>query len=1092
MATLKSFELLGNKKSFANWISNLSPCDSPFTSMIGKEAIDQTQYSWQTDALAPATIEAFEEGSQAVSQPKAATEVITNFTSILRTVASVSDTANALNLYGRQKELQYQLAKAGKEILRDLEYMNLHQVNGNAGATNRASTFAGFEGLVAGIGVSESDTGAVVHKPAYVSNNSIDKNDIFDITTNLYLTSSKADKIMFHPKYAASFSAYISNDADAPNTYRMFDELGTTFNAQVKTIKDPLGKIWTLIPNRFMPENKVYFFHESDWTQTILREPSTIKLAKKGSNQQYAVEMEVGLRHRHPYASGILELTTVVAHNTMTPSRVVFTSSVKDSQAVRSDTSIDGVGEGGHEVTFHTSNPDILDFEFESVITPSSGRAANKLLAGDKAGIVNIWSVFKGVRSKVTQITVVNPSIELVVDDADPSVNQDINLTATVKKANGTAAGNDITVKWYVETPTGLDLQSISSVTTAGVATVKGRVLSGNQNLLQATLNGATSNKVYLNYVPAVGSLVDFILTPNTIDIGGFSDLSVKVLDETGSPMIGFNVNWMSNDLAIARPRTATSVTDDQGIARVGLQGVSKGTTSVYASVDGVESDSAVCHVGHNASLDFEMTPNPTVFGESTKFYGSIKGQDGLGIPAVEFVIRSDVGSPPMRLDVTTDGDGDFSEDFTFTNNSDQEITVEIPSLNIVRKETLRITDLVGIGELNAAEVLTQPVQIGGKSIVRVVLNEASGLPLKDEEVLWTVTPASVVTPNATVTRTDLNGMSSIEVTGISKGVGEIVYRCKNKNSHKATFLVGQGTDLEFTHSPLKPLSNQEVTFTGIVKRSDNGDPIRNAEVTLHCNPSASYFPNVKLVTDAQGKVEYKTIFISEENFVVTASAPTLDVSSTTTVEVQPISGAGDIKYVHSISGHTVRHTHSIPTDLPVTLYTTQHGGLPALNMKMECLDLDPSIATSIVPNVTTNTEGKIFFHIRGLKAGIARFRVRAIGAIANFIDFEVTIASPKLNVTISPSSVGGGKRVEFSADLKDTYDNWVPGAKIRWEYPHNMLAHAGQLETQETDQFGRVYYDRVAALWGNHTIRAVLENDPLVKSRDYSLYIHM
>ncbi|MGL5085139.1 MAG: SU10 major capsid protein, partial [Clostridium sp.] len=103
MATLKSFELNGNKLSFANWISNLSPCDSPFTSMINKEAIDQTQYSWQTDSLAPATTEAFEEGSQSLAQPRASTQVLTNFTSILRKVASVSSTVKEMSTYGRNK-----------------------------------------------------------------------------------------------------------------------------------------------------------------------------------------------------------------------------------------------------------------------------------------------------------------------------------------------------------------------------------------------------------------------------------------------------------------------------------------------------------------------------------------------------------------------------------------------------------------------------------------------------------------------------------------------------------------------------------------------------------------------------------------------------------------------------------------------------------------------------------------------------------------------------------------------------------------------------------------------------------------------------
>ena len=47
-----SYDQNGKKLSFANWISVLSPQDTPFVSMTGKESINQTIFSWQTDALA--------------------------------------------------------------------------------------------------------------------------------------------------------------------------------------------------------------------------------------------------------------------------------------------------------------------------------------------------------------------------------------------------------------------------------------------------------------------------------------------------------------------------------------------------------------------------------------------------------------------------------------------------------------------------------------------------------------------------------------------------------------------------------------------------------------------------------------------------------------------------------------------------------------------------------------------------------------------------------------------------------------------------------------------------------------------------------
>ena len=66
MTVLKSYDLNGKTLSFANWISNLSPQETPFTSMTGKESIDQTLFQWQTDALEKAKSNAQIEGTEAV------------------------------------------------------------------------------------------------------------------------------------------------------------------------------------------------------------------------------------------------------------------------------------------------------------------------------------------------------------------------------------------------------------------------------------------------------------------------------------------------------------------------------------------------------------------------------------------------------------------------------------------------------------------------------------------------------------------------------------------------------------------------------------------------------------------------------------------------------------------------------------------------------------------------------------------------------------------------------------------------------------------------------------------------------------------
>jgi len=304
MTVLKSYDLNGQKLSFANWISNLSPQETPFTSMTGKESITNILFQWQTDTLAPAGKNAQKEGGKAAEGRMRTTEVKKNITQILRKVVKVSDTANSTANYGRGTEIQYQMEKAGQEIKRDLELALLNNINSVDESADHPRRTAGFEGLVAGEGLRDPDTGAVVNRKTAVDKK-LTEVDIFSLTYNLYLSGSDADVIMYHPKWASVFAAL--QEKAVGGRERIFENT-PKFSVYVSTIVDPLGQEFKLIPNRWMPEGKVFFFNSSDWTQMVLRAPQRTKLAKSGSYEKWMVEMEVGLRHRHPFASGILNV----------------------------------------------------------------------------------------------------------------------------------------------------------------------------------------------------------------------------------------------------------------------------------------------------------------------------------------------------------------------------------------------------------------------------------------------------------------------------------------------------------------------------------------------------------------------------------------------------------------------------------------------------------------------------------------------------------------------------------------------------------------------------------------------------------------
>ncbi|MGL5582384.1 MAG: SU10 major capsid protein, partial [Cetobacterium sp.] len=306
----QSYDLNGKKESFANWISNLSPTDTFFLSVTGKEKVTNTVFDWQIHSLEALKKHSWKEHEVATPEDRKPTEKRSNYTQIFRKALEVTDTADNLDTYGRNKELGYQMELAGKELKRDMEAMLLAEdqvANAGSARAAEARTTDGFFKLVAAKDAAQADTGAVVHKNT--GNADVTEEQLFDLTTNLYLAGSEANVIMYHPELSSFFASLMETSSVAGGTrMKMIDNMETKLNRFVGTLVDPLGQEFKLVPNRFMPKKVIYFFNPKDWDQMVLREPTKTKLAKVGSSERYMIELELGLRHRNPFASGILKL----------------------------------------------------------------------------------------------------------------------------------------------------------------------------------------------------------------------------------------------------------------------------------------------------------------------------------------------------------------------------------------------------------------------------------------------------------------------------------------------------------------------------------------------------------------------------------------------------------------------------------------------------------------------------------------------------------------------------------------------------------------------------------------------------------------
>lgn len=306
MTVLRSFEINGKKQSFANWISNLSPQETPFLSMIKKQRIDQTYTEWQIDQLNIPGENAVKEASFADHTEMRSTSVRGNYTQIFRKTVKVSKTANVVDTWGRGVEVDYQIEKAAKEIMRDIEWAFLRNLGGSPETPNVPRVLAGVHALAAPLNTPDPYTGAIVHK---VKESSNVWGDIRDLSYEMYIAGAKPTVVMIHPSKLIQSAAlqelgpHLGPNITA-NRVRLFENT-PEFMYRVNQIHDPWNQKLKIIPNRHMPIDTAYMFNPDSFTAMWLRKPELIKLDSDGSYDKYMIECEVSLRLDNPYNCGI-------------------------------------------------------------------------------------------------------------------------------------------------------------------------------------------------------------------------------------------------------------------------------------------------------------------------------------------------------------------------------------------------------------------------------------------------------------------------------------------------------------------------------------------------------------------------------------------------------------------------------------------------------------------------------------------------------------------------------------------------------------------------------------------------------------------
>ena len=309
----KSYDLSGNalREDLQDIIYDISPMDTIFMMRAGRGTCGSTVHEWQTDALAAAAANAAIEGDDHSAVARALPSRLKNYTQISRKDIVVTGTSRKLNTAGFKEILGFHVARASKEIKRDMEFGMLSASRASAGtsvsprvsggvpnwiysgqhyktsAQTTQTTTAPASGFARSTGTSWTAS-----PTAYV------EVDLRDMLKLAWSTGGEVDITLCDSVSFNRFSAFTG-------VATRFRDVASRAPAQTIGFSDvyvsPYGTT-QLVLSRWMPANSAYCLQMDMWSVNYLRPFSVQEIAKAGDSDKRMLLSEWTLVCKNPLA----------------------------------------------------------------------------------------------------------------------------------------------------------------------------------------------------------------------------------------------------------------------------------------------------------------------------------------------------------------------------------------------------------------------------------------------------------------------------------------------------------------------------------------------------------------------------------------------------------------------------------------------------------------------------------------------------------------------------------------------------------------------------------------------------------------------
>jgi len=311
VGTFQTYQAVGNREDLSNMIYDISPTETPFTSMAKRGKVSNKYFEWQTDGLATASASnAQVEGDTPSNTTVSPTTRLFNVTQILSKTFNISGTQQASNPAGRADELAYQLVKYGKEVKRDMESAFVAANSYRAGTSGTARVSASLESWMSTNWTTMSSATSAA-SPGFSSTGTLAPTDatiqvtvteanVKAIIRACWTAGGNPDVLMVGPYNKVKVSGF---SGILTNSIQQKAGGQATIIAAADSYVSDFGT-FKVVPSRFNRDRTVCVLDMEYWEIAYLRPFQQVPLAKVGDSEQRMVIVEAGLKALNEKASG--------------------------------------------------------------------------------------------------------------------------------------------------------------------------------------------------------------------------------------------------------------------------------------------------------------------------------------------------------------------------------------------------------------------------------------------------------------------------------------------------------------------------------------------------------------------------------------------------------------------------------------------------------------------------------------------------------------------------------------------------------------------------------------------------------------------